>query len=883
MKKLTSNQIRKMWLDFFIKKDHHKKDSFSLIPESDPTLLWINSGIAPLKKYFNGSKKIFFKKIVNIQKCLRTNDIENIGKTSIHHTFFEMLGNFSIGDYFKKEAINLAYELLFSNEWFSLPKEKIYITYFDKDIETYSFWLQKGISEKKLIPLKTNFWEIGEGPCGPCTEIFFDRGSNYDSRNEELIYQGIKNNRFIEIWNIVFSQYNCINNDSNNKKFLELPNKNIDTGAGLERLACIFQQTNSNFETDLFFPIIKKISNLSNIKYENQESFKIIADHIKSLVFCINDGAIFSNNSRGYVLKKILRNALLKGQKLNFKNPFLFLLIPSVINIMKTFYPSLKEKQNIIQKIIKKEEQKFFNNLKNGKKIFFKFVENNKISGKNFFKLYDTYGIPKENILEYADKYKIQIDKNEFDFFLDKQKQISKKNYKKTKCNIQKENPLFLDFKEKSEFIGYEQFEVKTKIIKIFEQGIVLEKTPFYAIMGGQISDEGTIDDIPVHKVIKLPNGQFLHQIKKNIFQENQEVFAKIDIKKRKEISSNHTATHLLYESLRNILGFHVEQKGSSLNSNILRFDFNHYQNLSFENLKKIEKQLNKWIKEKHPVIIKKISKKNLSNLNNKFFNNKFFLKEENDFSDEKKIRLVKINDISSQLCGGTHISNTQELKIFSIISYEVIGAGIHRIEGAVGHNIEKMLKKKIEPFISEKQQLLKKIKNLIKNFLPQQQTSENIFNDNIFFTPNSYDCIQNYKKYLQKLREKLGEIQKKVQKIKINKIIEKSNDFIPQKIDKELLIIIEKKEKDIDHKMLKVLIEHLFNKLNINFLCICLKEENNFSFLCKSKENNIKSFLEKINNQINIKGGGNKNFCQGKIINLKQIDEFISKWKTFL
>ncbi|MGM1458905.1 MAG: alanine--tRNA ligase-related protein [Columbia Basin potato purple top phytoplasma] len=360
MKKMTANQIRKMWLDFFITKGHKLKDSFSLIPDSsDSSLLWVNAGVVPLKKYFDGSEKVCFSKIVSIQKCLRTNDIDNVGKTAIHHTFFEMLGNFSIGDYFKKETIDLVYELLISEKWFNLPQDRLYITYFYKDQATYNFWLKKGIHPEHLISLNTNFWEIGEGPCGPCTEIFFDRGIEYDDRGLKLIKEDISNDRFIEIWNVVFSQYNS-ELDKDRENYIELPNKNIDTGSGLERLACIFQNTKTNFETDLFLPIIQKISHLSKIEYfEKKEIFRIIADHIRTLVFGIADGVVLANEGRGYILKKILRRSFIKGQTLGFKKPFLFKLVSVVIDIMKEFYPYLGTKRQIIENIIQVEEEKF--------------------------------------------------------------------------------------------------------------------------------------------------------------------------------------------------------------------------------------------------------------------------------------------------------------------------------------------------------------------------------------------------------------------------------------------------------------------------------------------------------------------------------------------
>ncbi|WCA22452.1 alanine--tRNA ligase [Candidatus Phytoplasma oryzae] len=894
MKKLTSNQIRQMWINFFIRKNHHKENSFSLIPKYDPTLLWINAGVAPLKKYLNGTEKPPFKRIVNIQKCLRTNDIEKIGNTSIHHTFFEMLGNFSIGDYFKKEAIDFAYELLISHEWFNIPKERLYITYFEHDKETYSFWLKKGIDKLNLISLRTNFWQIGEGPCGPCTEIFFDRGSKYDHRGKELIYEEITNNRFIEIWNIVFSQFNC---EEHLKKdeYKPLPSKNIDTGAGLERLACIFQQTDTNFETDLFFPIIQKISFLSNCEYKGQKFFKIIADHIKSLVFCINDGAIFSNLGRGYILKRILRKAFQSGKKIGFSEPFLFKLVGSVIDIMNDFYPDLNKKKNLIEKMIKEEEKKFLFHLNNGEKIFDKIIKNNELSGENFFKLYDTFGLPQENILEYARNKKIKVDLERFNFFLQKQKDLSR-NFNKNDINysIKNKDFLFLNFKTKSEFVGYEEYEIQTQIIKVFDKGIVLKKTPFYATSGGQLSDEGLINDIYIKEVNKLPNGQFFHKIQNtDIFKKGQKVLAKIDIEKRQKTSSNHTATHLLIESLKKKIGQHVQQQGSWLNNEMLRFDFNHYENLSFEKIIEIEDQVNIWIHKDYSVTTHTILLKDLDKIND-FFENEYFVKKKENL-DQNLVRIVKINNISSQLCGGTHVKNTKLLKKFAIYSYEVIGSGIYRIEATTGENTSLFLAQKIKSLSIEENQILNKI-NKMKDFIFSQKNffTEKIskfFDQNFLFVNNdndSYRCIHNYKKYLIFLRKKLLILQKEFNYLKTKIILARANEFIPSKneIQKELLIFIKDEKNDtnnIDNYMLQVLLEHLFDKLNVNFLCLCKKREDKLFFICKSKFLSINNFIKKLKTKINIKGGGNNHFGQGIITNINQIDEFLFNWRNFL
>ncbi|WBL31398.1 alanine--tRNA ligase [Candidatus Phytoplasma sacchari] len=890
MKKLTSNQIRRMWIDFFISHSHFKENSFSLIPEFDPSLLWINAGITPLKKYFNGSLKTPFKRIVNIQKCLRTNDIEKIGKTSIHHTFFEMLGNFSIGDYFKEEAIDLAYELLISEKWFSIPKKKLYITYFENDKDTYFFWLKKGIQKSNLISLKNNFWQIGEGPCGPCTEIFFDRGVDYDIRGKELIIEGTINNRFIEIWNIVFSQYNCEKNLTI-EQYKQLPNKNIDTGAGLERLSCIFQNVNTNFDTDLFIPIIKEISFLSKLQYKDQINFKIIADHIRALVFCIADGAIFSNLGRGYVLKRILRRAFLNGKKIGFSKPFLFKLVSSVINIMEEFYPYLREKESLIQNIIFKEEEKFLFHLKNGEKFFLKMINNDELSGKNFFKLYDTFGIPKEDILDYAEKMKIKVDVKEFDFLLQKQKDLSRNYIKNDSINNSiNRNISFSNFDAKSEFVGYNKYDINTKIIKVFDEGIVLEKTPFYATSGGQISDHGLINNIHIKEVIKLQNGQYLHKMKKPfIFSIGQKVLAQIDVHRRFNISCNHTATHLLMESLKLVLGKHIKQQGSFLDNKILRFDFNHYKNISPEELIKVEDKVNFWIKKEYPVFIKFLSLKDIKE-NNYNLNNENFYKNK-EYSEQDLFRIVDINNISSQLCCGTHVENTKKIKKFAIFSYEVIGSGIHRIEASTFENVSHILANRVKPLLLEEKKILQKI-NKMKDFILSKidffSNEENIlkiFNQELssfIKNNNSYRYVQNYKEYLIFLREKLILLQKTFIKCQTKFILKKAKEFIPIKIEKDLLILIEESE-NIDQNMIKILLEYLFDKLSTNFLCLCQRKKEKLFFMCKSNFLDLNDFMIRMKKEIKFKGGGKKSFIQGIIDDLSQIDQFLSSWRKFL
>src|SRR5690554_2984665 len=414
MKFMTGNEIRQIWLNFFKENGHRIIESSPLIPFDDPTLLWINANIAPLKKYFDGTNVPPAKRMANVQKCLRTKDISNVGLTARHHTFFEMLGNFSVGDYFKKEAIEMAFELLTSEKYFNFPLEKLFMSYYPTDLDAKNIWLSLGVPETHLVASKENYWEIGPGPSGPNTEIFYDRGSKYAEGGIELIAQDIENDRYVELWNIVFSQYNA-EEGKKRSEYLELPYKNIDTGAGLERFASILQNTKTNFETDLFLPIIKELEKITNIKYTGQTSFKIIADHIKTLVMAISDGAVLSNEGRGYVLRRLLRRALKHGKQLNINGPFLTKLTEAVVFIMGDWYKEVKQNIKITNKIIKSEEEKFLTTLAKGEALVAKIAkEKNEINKEDSFLLFDTYGFPLELQEEYASEHNIKVDSEGF-------------------------------------------------------------------------------------------------------------------------------------------------------------------------------------------------------------------------------------------------------------------------------------------------------------------------------------------------------------------------------------------------------------------------------------------------------------------------------------
>jgi len=685
----TSAQVRQMWLDFWATKGHAVEPSVSLVPVNDPTLLWINSGVATLKKYFDGTIIPENPRITNAQKAIRTNDIENVGKTARHHTMFEMLGNFSIGDYFRDEAIEWAYELLTSPEWFDFPKDKLYMTYYPDDKDSYNRWIAMGVEPSHLIPIEDNFWEIGAGPSGPDTEIFFDRGEAFDPENigVRLLEEDIENDRYIEIWNIVLSQFNA-DPAVPRSEYKELPHKNIDTGAGLERLVAVIQGAKTNFETDLFMPIIREVEKLSGKVYDqdgDNMSFKVIADHIRSLSFAIGDGALPGNEGRGYVLRRLLRRASMHGQKLGINEPFLYKLVPTVGKIMESYYPEVLEKQEFIEKIIKSEEESFARTLHSGQH----FAEDLKakgqtvIAGQDAFKLYDTYGFPLELTEEIAEEAGMTVDRSGFEAAMKEQQNRARASVVKG-GSMGMQNETLQAITVESAF-NYEKEELTAELLAIVADDAAVEsvetgtaalifaETPFYAEMGGQVADHGQIFDgagklvAQVTDVQKAPNGQPLHTVEVlDPLALGQSYKLEIDHSRRHRVMKNHTATHLLHAALHNVLGNHATQAGSLNEVEFLRFDFTHFQAVTAEELRAIEQEVNEKIWEALAIETVETDIDTAKEMGAMaLFGEKY----------GKKVRVVTIGDYSVELCGGTHVGNTSEIGIFKIVKEEGIGS----------------------------------------------------------------------------------------------------------------------------------------------------------------------------------------------------------------
>ncbi|HAJ32237.1 MAG TPA: alanine--tRNA ligase [Candidatus Atribacteria bacterium] len=721
---MTSSEIREKFLKFFESKGHKIIPGASLVP-SDPSILLTIAGMVPFKPIFLGQVKSSLKRATTSQKCIRTNDIENVGRTARHHTFFEMLGNFSFGDYFKEDAIKWAWE--FFTEVIGFPEEKLWVSIFKDDDESYDIWHNLiGLPEKRIIRLgeEDNFWKVGPtGPCGPCSEIYIDLGEEKASKEGGGV--GV-DERYLELWNLVFMQYNREEDGT----LTPLPKQNIDTGLGLERITSVLQKVDTDFETDLFLPIIKFVAQNAGIKYKEDKkkdlALKVIADHIRALVFMISDGITPSNEGRGYVLRMLLRRAFRYGKVINYNQPFLYEVAPVAIDLMKEVYPETYKEENRICQIILSEEKRFQETLNVGIQILDNLKEElkqknkDKLSGRDAFKLYDTYGFPLELTRDILEEDGYGIEEDDFKNEMKIQRERSRKSWVKTKVRVEDDKinqKLYQDIlKERgeTEFIGYDFVEAKSKVIAIIKddklvnkaiQGdkckIFLEKTPFYAEKGGQIGDKGIITSpIKNNLLIEISDtqtpteGLIAHfaEVSKGEIKVGDEVLARIDLSVRKAIARNHTATHLLHRALRDVLGDHVKQSGSAVNNHHLRFDFNHFAPLTIEELGKIENLVNEKILDELKVETKITTFDKAKEMGAiALFGEKY----------GEQVRVVKIGEFSSELCGGTHLDSTSNIGLFKILNEEGIGSGIRRIEAVTGDRALKYIKEK-ENIINE-------------------------------------------------------------------------------------------------------------------------------------------------------------------------------------
>lgn len=698
---MKAHVIRQKFLDFFVEKGHQIEPSASLVPVDDASLLWINSGVATLKKYFDGRLVPDNPRIVNAQKSIRTNDIENVGYTARHHTFFEMLGNFSIGEYFKKEAIQWAWEFLTSPRWMGLAAEKLHVTIHPEDDEAYQYWHEMiGIPATRIVKLTDNFWDIGEGPSGPNTEIFFDRGEEIGDPNDPEMYPGGENARYLEIWNLVFSQFNH-NPDGT---YTPLPKKNIDTGMGLERMASVMQNVPTNYDTDLFQPIIQATCERAGVTYGTSEevdiALKVIADHVRTIVFAVADGVLPGNEGRGYVLRRLLRRAVRYSRKLGLNRPFLYELTSIVADVMKEFYPEPYNQQEFVEKVIRGEEERFLETLAEGLRILAEVVEQartenrTQLTGVEAFKLYDTYGFPVDLTEDFAREHEMTVDRDAFDLEMEAQRERAR-SARSDVGSMQVQGGAIANLAVETSFVGYDLQQVETTIEAIIHENqqvealhagetgiIILRETPFYAESGGQVADLGKISAeqflVKVTDVQKGPHEEHLQivVVESGLVRVGDHVTAGIAGQLRQSTVKNHTATHLLHKALKEVLGTHVNQAGSLVSPERLRFDFSHIGAMTEEELHLVEQKVNDQIWKNTSVIteIKALDEAKAMGAM-ALFGEKY----------KSEVRVVQVGEYSLELCGGTHVKSTAEIGLFKILSESGIGSGIRRIEAATG------------------------------------------------------------------------------------------------------------------------------------------------------------------------------------------------------
>ena len=691
---MKGNDIRENYLSFFESKGHLRLPSYSLIPQNDPSLLLIGAGMAPLKPFFTGKVEPPRHRVTTSQKCIRTGDIENVGHTARHHTFFEMLGNFSFGDYFKKEAITWAWEFL--TDVLQLEKERLYVTIYPDDNEAHDYWHKMiGIAEDHIYPLSDNFWEIGEGPCGPDSEIFYDQGEEFGTDPENQM--GGEGDRFLEIWNLVFSQFDRQKDGS----YLPLAKKNIDTGAGLERLSAVMQHKKNNFESDLFFPIIKRAAGLAHTAYgaaaASDVSLKVISDHSRAIANLISDGVLPSNEGRGYVLRRILRRAVRHGKLLGIEGPFIGQMIDEVVNMMKPAYPELVEKQDFIKKIAGTEEQRFQNTLNAGTDLLSEMLEDlkkkqvNTLPGADVFKLYDTYGFPWELTAEIAHEAGLAIDEKGFEASMEEQKERARSARAKVSMKVATPDTTKLA----ADALTCHDQDGETKVLLLGKEGkasdtaedgeevtVVLANNPFHAEGGGQIGDTGILTGaagvLRVENTKQLPDGivYLIGTVAEGTITAGETVKAAVDRERREQLARNHTGTHLLQAALKKVLGKTVNQAGSLVLPDRLRFDFTWPEAMTAEQLAQVEALVNEEIEKGTELSFREMPIDEAKKLGAMaLFGEKY----------GDVVRVVTIGDFSMELCGGSHVKNTGEIGLFRIVSEGGIGSGVRRIEAITG------------------------------------------------------------------------------------------------------------------------------------------------------------------------------------------------------
>lgn len=816
MKVMGLNEIREAYLKFFESKDHLRLESFSLVPKNDKSLLLINAGMAPLKPYFTGEKTPPSNRVVTCQKCIRTADIENVGKTDRHATFFEMLGNFSFGDYFKREAIEWAWEFL--TECLEIPKEDLWVSIYNGDDEAFKIWNEIiGLEKERIVPLgkEDNFWELEIGPCGPCSEIYVDRGEEYGCGKKDC-KPGCDCDRFIEIWNLVFTQYDK-DKDGN---YHPLEHPNIDTGMGLERIAIVIEGARNIFEIEEIQHILNFVEKISGKKYgidpSVDTSIRVITDHSRAITFMVSDGILPSNEGRGYVLRRLIRRAARHGKLLGIEEPFLTNIVDVVISSWKVEYPELEERKVQIKKVIQAEEEKFQETIHQGINILEDYIEeliekgDKCLSGEKAFKLYDTYGFPLDLTREILEEKGLIVDEEGFNKQMEEQRNRARKARESVVDSGWKNGQsteVFSDYG--TQFVGYDTLKIETKVLGLFKQGepvenleedeqgiIILKETPFYGESGGQVGDTGYIrGENFVARVLdtKRVNDVIIHFIKVESGKVNIEepVDAIVDKERRENIKRNHSATHLLHRALKDVLGEHVNQAGSIVLPDRLRFDFTHYEAVREEQLKEIERIVNKKILESLEVrtintTLKESQKMGAVGL----FEDKY----------EDEVRIVQMGDYSKELCGGTHVENTSNIGLFKIISESSIAAGVRRIEAITGYGVYE--------YMNQMEKDMENISNILK-------TDRNQLVDKIY-----------------SLIEELKEKEKELDSLKSKMASSIAEDIINKSVNVNGINLISYKVKDMDMDGLRSLGDEIKNGIDSGIIVLASIHKNKVSFV---------------------------------------------------
>lgn len=870
MKNLNLNQIRSEYLKFFEKKGHLVLKSFPLIPQDreDKSLLLINAGMAPLKKYFTGEKKMKKNRATSSQRCIRTGDIEEVGKTQRHGTFFEMLGNFSFGDYFKREAIHWAWEFL--TEILEIPEEILWVSVYEEDDEAFKIWNEEiGLSKDKIVRLgkEDNFWELDQGPCGPCSEIHIDRGEKYGCGDLNC-KPGCECDRFMEVWNLVFTQFDKDANGNYNK----LSHPNIDTGMGLERIALILEGAENIFEISVLQDIIHKIENISGKKYDEDEktdqSIRIITDHARAMTFLIYDGVIPSNEGRGYVLRRLIRRASRHGKLLGIENHFLSKISEVVMNVYKTEYPELSSESKRIFKIIDSEENKFQETLDQGLEILQNTIntakENNIniIDGKDTFKLYDTYGFPIDLTLEILEEQGLTTSIDDFNKNMEAQKLRSKNARNIENIGWSSSDNSYIDSLSKTTFLGYDKMKVDTVIKDIISENenkksidfnnkgiIILEESSFYGESGGQVGDTGLIigknGKAKVIDTQKNKNDAIIHYVeviegKLNL---NEKVKSIVDLNNRRDIMKNHSATHLLHKALKMVLGEHISQAGSYVNAKRLRFDITHFDSITKEDLNKIEQIVNEQISLGLNVEISEMSYEDSEKLGATGL-----------FEDKYKsiVRVVNIDDFSSELCGGTHVETTSDIQMFKILSESSVSSGVRRIEAITGREVYK--------FMIDNNNILNSVSTQLKT---------NEFN----ITDKVKTLIENNKT----LEKKLKEIENDDVKKNIDSVIDEAKSLNDFKIVTNLY-------DNLDMDILRNITDSIINKIKTGVVVLGNISNNKVTFVAAVSKDLIEknvfagNVVKEVAKIADGNGGGRKDFATAGGKNISKSSEALSK-----